>query len=501
MSQSLNVIEIMSSILIIAYALFLILYLTKKSNSYPYKVISPYWVIMIIISTIISQAYTTCTTYLNNLEYYQLFHIVFISNLKLLCLTIRCYSLNKLVKYSSSHLNPKFFYDSYSFKKRLFKRKFQYFKTFIAVLIILSLITFTLMGNNTLLKGLKIYHSLLYNSLQSNHDLLTTDLTKFTAWCICNKLLTYSFLSVYAYYCITLMCFNFKKDYFGIQIESIFSLLIQFTLYNMSDVVFFVYKIKISLFFLLLSESILNGGILLLHGILIKIRHDAFKLFSINDLVNNFNKMLNCPATFKLFADYIKTKDESNYKLILFWVDYIVFENEANNFKADSSQYNHIRHSLQSNIEEESYISQQQYIINENKEKIKRSAQTLFKEYFLFNNNEDDSFSKTNSTIEFPIDILEKIEKIIYESFAFDVDQLLAAYSEAFNWVSLKLEKQYKDYIEDREEKDKMERIMFDIYCFEIINLKNINLMTIQANYSNINSKNNSNSNANQLLD
>ena len=113
--------------------------------------------------------------------------------------------------------------------------------------------------------------------------------------------------------------------------------------------------------------------------------------------------------------------------------------------------------------------SNEEILISQNEERIKAQAKNLFLQYFGNSVSYNQSDSNTKSClilIDFPIDIYEKAEEMFKNNYT--TDNLENVFNDSLSWISAELEKLFKIYITDVDEKKKMEKILFFLDCFEI---------------------------------
>lgn len=454
------------SILVITGALILIYHLNSYKNKHPYKNISSFWIIATLISIIIQQICSTFIFTLINSPYLQVIHSIIINNVRMICLIMRSISIYHTISYTNHHLSRRFFHDSFhiendrDFTLIFYNRRFKYIKLFyilISGLVIAGLIC-------TFIKDRIIcYFDLLFNSKQETSD--------FSLGFVALNTIFYALLFIYFYYTISLFKYSLKKDLFKVKYELVGSFIITYLGYNIQDIAFLILKYKVfkmNKFTQFVFDMIINIGIIILIGVLTILRYLKFKIFSIAHLKDFFFVFLENDIPLKLFKDYIKMNQEDYYKYLNFWVDYYRYisvvrddmQRIKNIKKAPYTFFNSRKLS-----DEVSLSSQDKHIVNEIEKQLQKLAKVLYKDYFFMSNVSGDTPSNW-LTIEFPTDIFEKIDEQYQRNFLeghFD-----EIFQEAFTWVYGKLETIYVTFVTDHNEKDKLEKILFYVYCFEI---------------------------------
>ena len=181
--------------------------------------------------------------------------------------------------------------------------------------------------------------------------------------------------------------------------------------------------------------------------------------------------MISTGIHFNIFQKYILKKYEDSLKLLSFYAEY-------NNYKEIIFSYNKKVNLLYNNKKKSisifdsksisdidiSFNQNELFSIEKDEELIRTKAKKLFNDYFG-NINISSQSKGLDMIIEFPIDIYEKVNNAY--ALDFNIKDINNIFNEAFGWVKDKLNKVLKEYSNNSNELEKMDKIIFFIDCFE----------------------------------
>lgn len=457
------------------------IYLYKKRDSFPYNNISSFWERFIIIIVILCQVIecilimTIESILAMTINYYLFVPVVII------LLIARSFSIGQCITNNSNCLSNTFNVgitkDDFETnnKKTFYKRKFIYLYHFLLIIIIYCLFFSCVIGAylDELKLSLKSYVEDT-SSVSSNDALFfLNDTDNYFFIGHLHYLLLFGILTLIIVriirYPLKFDKFYFFAEFFGILLIIFLSidirtptLLLFFMEVEERTIPFFIFD---SSFYLM---------IILLYGIISYLRRKQFNSQDHYLAFQDFSFFMERKYTFQLFSDYVKKNYFDQYKLLCFWADCIVYKKNAAAAKKDQNVIIQRKKTLgkknQRKLSDDITLSSRdEILINQNEERIKAQARNLFLQYFGNNVSYNLSDSNTKSClilIDFPADIYENAEEMFKNNYT--TDNLETVFNESLTWISVELEKLFKIYITDKDEKSKMEKILFFLDCFEI---------------------------------
>lgn len=483
MQNDLNILEtssvsgilliIITSISVISGVL-LFIYLYKNKEKFPYNNISSLWERFLIMMTLLCQIAECILIFTSNLA--MIINFYFCVPVVILLMIARSFSIGQCITSYSTFLSTTFNTETKKedneiyMEKTFHKRKFLYLYNFILIIIIYCLFFFCLFGscNEQLKQSLSSYSIDYSEETKQDSDSIASNLSIGpTVYFILIGILTFMIVRIIRYP-LKIDKFNFFVEFWGI-------LLILFLFIDMRTPILLLFfketKRTVAFFFF---DSLFYCMIIILYGTLAYLRNKHFNSEEDYLAFQDFNYFMQRKYTFKLFSDYVKKNFCEQYKFLCFWADCIVYKKNA---AAAKTEQNIIMQKKKSIVKKNprklsddvTLSSKEEILISQNEERIKAQAKNLFLQYFGNSVSYNQSDSNTKSCIfliDFPIDIYEKSEEMFKNNYT--TDNLETVFNESLTWISVELEKLFKIYITDEDEKKKMDKILFFLDCFEI---------------------------------
>ena len=264
--------------------------------------------------------------------------------------------------------------------------------------------------------------------------------------------------------------YNIKKDKFYC-IKEILFLLRLIYINSTIKLIAFQFFIRDSKLPKIILDSIFNLLYIILFSVLILKRKKIFKEKHFLSIIDDIDLFLSTGIHFNIFQKYISKKYEDSLKLLSFYAEY-------NNYKQIIFSYNKKVNLLYNNKKKSisifdsksisdidiSFNQNELFSIEKDEELIRTKAKKIFNDYFG-NINISSQSKGLDMIIEFPIDIYEKVNNAYALDFNIkDINNIL---NEAFGWVKDKLITVLKEYSNNSNELEKMDKIIFFIDCFE----------------------------------
>ena len=464
---------IINSISVIC-GLSVFIYLYKNKEKFPYTHISSLWERFLIMMTILCQITECILIFTSNLamtiNFYFCVPVVFI------VMIARSFSIGQCITFNSTILSTTFNIEIKKeeneniMKKNFYKRKFLYLYHFLLIIIIYCLFFFCLFGSckEQLIQSMSSYETNAQETKEQS-DSIDTNLS-------IGPIVYFLLIGIVTFMIVRIIRYPLKIDKFKFFVEFWGLLLILFVFIDIKTPVllllFFEKNQRTIAFFLF--DSLFYFIVILLYGILAYLRHKHFNFQEDYLEFQDFHYFMERKYTFQLFSDYVKKNYLDQYKLLCFWADCIVYKKNA---AAAKRQHKIIMQKKKSIIKKNArklsddvtLSSNEEILISQNEERIKAQAKNLFLQYFGNSVSYNQSDSNTKSClilIDFPIDIYEKAEEMFKNNYT--TDNLENVFNDSLSWISAELEKLFKIYITDVDEKKKMEKILFFLDCFEI---------------------------------
>ena len=474
MDNKIIIIVCITSIIIIMPSIILLIYLFINKNKYPYCHINSFWERFLIIIIIIEQIFSVYYYLFLNEKRIELFYImkeikVYILDILInIAITARVYNIYSLIYNNYLLISGKIIYNDDEFDEKEkgeqifaknYKNNFINLKLFLIIkLIFLLIIGFLLI----------VFHKNFHEFIKFFYGKeITVSIT----------LIIYYLGIIYLIILIIISTiykkinkYNIKKDKFYC-IKEILFLLRLIYINSTIKLIAFQFFIRDSKLPKIILDSIFNLLYIILFSVLILKRKKIFKEKHFLSIIDDIDLFLSTGIHFNIFQKYISKKYEDSLKLLSFYAEY-------NNYKEIIFSYNKKVNLLYNNKKKSisifdsksisgvdiSFNQNELFSIEKDEELIRTKAKKLFNDYFG-NINISSQSKGLDMIIEFPIDIYEKVNNAY--ALDFNIKDINNIFNEAFGWVKDKLITVLKEYSNNSNELEKMDKIIFFIDCFE----------------------------------
>jgi hypothetical protein len=250
------------------------------------------------------------------------------------------------------------------------------------------------------------------------------------------------------------LLYPLRGDKFKIRFELCILYTIWFLAHNVHHTLLifdiFKYSLKRNLIFNIVEDSSYVFLCILL--IILRNKIDVNQFYS---MLYNFELYMRNPVCFNFFKNYIKSTHEDEYSALFFYLEMHFYKK---NFKSESYDNNIIVANsiyldyFSSNADKNLIFSPS--IKNEN-----RFSYTRTRSYSGCSSGPKSIGART-SLIDFPCDVVEKIEDFIRKDERMSKGELFSLFDEAIEYVNNKLYNRYLIMIRDEDERKKLEKLI-----------------------------------------
>lgn len=476
-SSSCFIIQIIMTSLIFLFGIPLLWYTIKTRSSFPYNNASPFWIIVIVLLSLLIQALNLLFTILINVYIDQNNHSTFtlirkntilITNMIMFITIIaRLFSIKCCIEFNYDKLSIQYSRESLSRKtipKLFYTRKFIFFKRFLIIFILYIMSAFIYFSINFDMTVKDTSIEFLY--FNSN----ITSLSPFNYVDIFIPYIIYSTAFVFmVIFVAEIMKFPLKADKFKIKVEIFGVSILTYIFFNIKVIFILFFGKQINLYNKIYTiDSLFPLSLIAIYCYITLYRHWNFENIKVNDILNDFDEFTHRYITFKLFKSYVQENFPHHITFLSFLIDYY--------------SYKEILEKVNSERRDNQNITVHKKEMKKLEQELARKGKEIYLYYF---GNIDTSRNATNSLafeskfeksdtadgvvmdIPFPIDIFEKVKEA-YDS-SFSQDNVETIYDEPFAWIKQELLKDFEHFKNQREETMGLEKIMFFVTIFEII--------------------------------
>ena len=470
---NIETVHIFITALIIIIGIPLFCYLYKKRRIFPYNNATPFWTLVIIFLSILIQILNLCTCLFIPKESQYHFVImrkitIYLVNMALfIAVLARLYSIKCCIEFNYNKLSTQFSRQSLNkkmFSRTIYSRKFLHFKRFLIIYVLYAISFFIYFAIVHELRNgqkcLDLFIELFYYPQNINQY----DLLNFIDMSIPYVIYTIAFICM-IYFVAQIMKYPFKKDKFKFK-QEIFSLSIFMYMFFNIKVVFIMFFGNKLVDTIYLIDSVLLLCIILMYCFITIRRYSNFENIKVDDILNDFDTFTSRDITFKLFKTYVLDNFPQHFTYLSFLFDYFSYREIIKKLTNERKKFEQHKITNKSIKEVELELAK----------KGKEIYQSYFSNIDLSRNVSnslviDSKVEKTDTgevvtmDIPFPIDIYEKV-KDMYNS-SFSQENVETVYDEPFAWVNQELLKDFEQFRKERDEKERLERIMFFVTIFE----------------------------------
>ena len=285
---------------------------------------------------------------------------------------------------------------------------------------------------------------------------------------------------IFIHFLFKILQFNLKKDVLRIRLEFISTAIIIIVNFEIRYILaMFLEKRKNNANITFLLDSLFCICLLVLNFILIKKRLGNSYNNNQIKFENEFSTFISKDISLAIFKEYLIKNNQDSFKYLLFYSECMIFksmvmflknENMKEQLNDNLNPYSDLlsMSSEQKNVFIDSSKSNTFTDVSNIKVEVLNKANQIFRDYFP---NKDKSsvlggVSTTGIIIDFPIDIIEKLEEINLKNFK--VDRLENIFDESNEWALEQLQDIYEDFKKDINVYNNLEKILFFCDVFEI---------------------------------
>jgi hypothetical protein len=245
-----------------------------------------------------------------------------------------------------------------------------------------------------------------------------------------------------------------QNDKFYLKKEFLALFITWYASHNLLTGIIYIFDIKLTVSSILLISTARNLMLSLIYGIVTILRRNINNE-EIKSIMKDFDSFMYCHVYYSFFKEYIIKYHEDDYKLLSFWIEFNIFKKQYANFRKPISGSVKAYDSMP--LAEQMRIS------------LLEDAEMIYTSYFVANRNtasQHGDYNNVNLFIDFPVDIAEKVEESYKKGL--EIEKPEEVFDEAFQFVHNKLFNIFLLFCRNKEEYDKLERMMFFIDFYEI---------------------------------